>query len=363
MPDGGSGGVPTDGAEPPAPMDPGAAAPPGTPGAAGAPQKTTKEIAREALEAAGLTTPPRSTGGPRRLVLFSVVILVVLAVLVAASLVALGHLKTRLTTTTTLPTTTLPATTTTANTSTTSPSGGQRGPSALDAYAAASADGVVLRDVGSGGQPILLARTTARTYITDPAAAPVVVYWWNGTCTPCAAENLVVVSALESLGGTFTGLATTTETGGFTTIDLRHASYRGPVVLEASEVDGPTGQPDQPYTSQAVAQYRAFDRPPYAKIAGGYPFLDVGGHFVQIGPGFASAQLAGLSLRTIARDLSSPNLALTRAIDGNADVLAAAVCLTLSELSRPRPTICANPSIAAIEPGLPTLAPRVAATR
>ncbi|HEV3211894.1 MAG TPA: hypothetical protein VGZ03_00720 [Acidimicrobiales bacterium] len=353
MPDG-AGGVPTDAADSP---EPGRAAPAGPP-------KTTKEIAREALEAAGLTTPPKSTGGPRRLVLFTVVILVVLVLLVVGSLVALGHLKTKVTTPSSTPTSSPSATTTSSTTTTTGPSATlPAGVSPLTAYASASADGVVLRQVGSGGQPILLLRTTARTFITDRSAAPVVVYWWNGTCAPCAAENLVVVSALESLGGTFTGLATTTETGGFPTIDLRHARYRGPVVLEASEVDGPTGRPDQPYSAQAGAQFRALDRPPYTKIPGGYPFLDVGGHFVQVGPGFAPSLLAGQSLRTIAADLTAPNSAMTRAIDGNADVLAAAICVTLAELSRPRPAVCANPSVAAIEPALPTSAPHVAASR
>jgi hypothetical protein len=360
MPDGGAGGVPPDSMEPLESKAASAGGPPGGAGTASAPPKSSKELAREALDAAGLSKPPKATGGPRRLLLFAVVILVVLVVLVIASLVALAHLKTTLPTTTTSTSTT--TTTTVPTTSTTSPPPGGRShqPSPLALYTAASDNGVVLRAIGAGGQPLSLERTTARTYITDPSAAPVIVYWWNGTCTPCAAENLVVVSALDSLGGTFTGLATTTETGGLTTIDLRHARYRGPVVLEASEVDGPTGRPDQPYSAQSSEQFGTYDRPPYTKIPGGYPFLDVGGHFVQVGPGFAPALLAGQSLRAIAKDLSSPNLAVTRAIDGNANELAAAVCVTLGELSRPTPSVCANPSVAAIEPGLPTSPPHAA---
>ena len=294
-------------------------------------------------------------GGVLGLVL---VVLVVLVMLVVGSLVALGHLKT----TVTLPpstTTTAPTTTSSTTTSTTTPPGGTAaGVSALAAYGAASADGVVLSAVGAGGEPLPFVRTTARTYITDPSAAPVLVYWWNGTCTPCAAENLVVVSSLDALGGKFTGLSTTTETGGIITIDLRHAAYHGPVVLEASEVDGPTGQPDQSYSAQAQQQFQTYDRKPYTKDPAAYPFLDIGGHFVQVGPAFASSLLQGLSLRQIATDLSTPDSAVTRSIDGGADELTAAICETLSQLSQKRPLVCANPSIAAIEPGLPSAAPK-----
>jgi hypothetical protein len=362
MPDGEAPGVPPDEPSEPAgagpsgpPREPAPTSPPSDPPPG--PAKSTREIAQEALLAAGLTKPPKASSGPRRLLLFTLVILVVLIALVVGSLVALGHLKTTVTlppsTSTTAPTSSTSTTTTTTLTSAAPPGG----VSPLVAYGGASADGVVLTAVGAGGQPLPFVRTTSRTYITDPSAAPVVVYGWNGTCAPCAAENLVVVSSLDALGGKFTGLATTTETGGFVTIDLRHATYHGPVVLEASEVDGPTGLPDQTYSAQALEQFRAYDRAPFTKHPDAYPFLDVGGHFIQVGPSFASALLQGLTLRQIATDLETPDSSVTRAIDGSADELTAAICDTLAQLSQQRPLICANPSIAAIEPGLPTTAP------
>lgn len=365
MPDGDVPGDPADGSEPaaagrPTPGDaPGTPAAPSAPTPAAVPTKSTREIAHEALRAAGLTKPPKSSQGPRRLVLFSLVVLAVLVVLVVGSLVALGHLKT----TVTLPpstTTTLPTTTTSSSTSTTIPptGGATAGLAPLAAYGAGSTNAVVLTAVGAGGEPLPFVRTTAHTYITDPSAAPVLVYWWNGTCAPCAAENLVVVSSLEALGGKFTGLSTTTETGGVATISLRHATYHGPVVLQASEVDGPNGLPDQSYTPQAQQQFQTYDRKPYTKDPAAYPFLDIGGHFVQVGPAFASALLDRLTIAQIAADLSTPDSAVTRAIDGSADELTAAVCTTLKELSQRRPLICANPSIVAIEPGLPTTPPK-----
>jgi hypothetical protein len=365
MPDGGTPGVPGDGTEPPAAASEGQGAS-GAPASSGQPSsgapedptKSTREIAHEALRAAGLTTPPKSSSGPRRLVLFSVVVLAVLVVLIVASLVALGHLKT----TVTLPpsTTTTYASTTTSSTTTTtlSPGGGAPGVSPVVAYGDASANGVVLTAVGAGGEPLTFVRTKSHTYITDPSAAPVVVYWWNGTCGPCAAENLVVVSSLDALGGTFRGLATTTEPGGVVTIDLRHATYKGPIVLQPSEVDGSTGRPDQNYTAQAQQQFEAFDTTPYTKDPASYPFLDLGGHYVQVGSGIPAALLQGLTLRRIATDLSNPDSPVTRAIDGSADELTAAICQMLQQLSQRRPLICANASIASIEPGLPTAAPK-----
>lgn len=360
MSDGGPPDVPSEGSETegqPSPAPGGPELPPAVPGPTSGPQKSTRDVAREALLAAGLSKPPPSSNGARRLVVFSTVILVVLVVLVAASLIALDHLKTTVTVPTSS-TTTVPSTSTTT-TSTTMPSAGgpPKGVSPLAAYAAASADGVVLAAVGAGGEEIPFVKTRSRTFITDPSAAPVVVYWWNGTCAPCAAENLVVVSSLEALGGTFKGLSTTTETGGITTIDLRHASYHGPIVLEASEVDGPNGRPDQPYGAQAGEQFQSYDVRPYTKDPGAYPFLDVGGHYVEVGPAFASALLQGLTLREIASDLATPDSAVTRSIDGSANELTAAVCRTLTLLSQHQPLVCANQAIVAIEPGLPKAPP------
>lgn len=103
MPEGEAGGVPANGHQPR-----------GGQTVPAAPAKSTREIAREALEAAGLTTPPKSQG-PRRLILFSIVVLVVLVILVVGSLVVLDHLKIRTTPTTTSTSTTLPATATTSS--------------------------------------------------------------------------------------------------------------------------------------------------------------------------------------------------------------------------------------------------------
>ena len=335
----------------------------GTGAPRGVPDKTTRERAHEALVAAGLDTPPSRSSGPRRLVIFAAVVLVVLALIVVGSLIALDHLQGKVTTTTT--TTTTPATpTTVAPTTTTVPliPGHPSSSPPLDAYVTASADGVVLRAVGTGGQPLPIVRTNTADFVTDPSHDPYLVYWWTGACGPCAAENLVVVSALSALGGTFGGLATTTEpaegTGTVTTIDLRHATYHGPVVLDASEVDGATGQPDQIPPPLAKSQFVAFDARPFTKDADSYPFLDVGGHFVQVGAGFTSQLLVGLTLRDLATDLTTPDSAVTRAIDGSANELDAAVCVALAELSRPRPTACSNPAIATIEPTLPRVAPR-----
>jgi hypothetical protein len=70
-------------------------------------EKTSKDLARDLLVEAGLSTPPKSTGMTRRnLVVISVTILVILVVLVIGSLVALSQLSKQVTTTTT--TTTVP---------------------------------------------------------------------------------------------------------------------------------------------------------------------------------------------------------------------------------------------------------------
>jgi hypothetical protein len=331
----------------------------GSPVPSATPTKTTKERAHEALAAAGLSTKPPKSDGARRVVTFAVVILVVLVVVVVGCLIALDHLQSQVTPLPTTPSTVVPPTTspTTTTVAGAQPSGAST-TATLAAYETASTDGVVLREVGNGGQPVGLERTASQNFNTDAAANPVVVYWWDGgTCAPCAAENLVVVSALEALGGTFHGLAATTESGPTATIDLRHASYHGPVLFEAAEVHGANGRVDQSAPPAATAQAAAYDAAPYTKQASALPFLDVGGRYVEIGSGFTSALLAGRSLSQVATTLSTPDDPVSRAVLGSANQLDAAVCTTLAELSRPLPTVCANPAIVSLELTLPTAAP------
>jgi hypothetical protein len=330
----------------------GTARPPATstgPDAAGAPtDPLVKERARALLYEAGLAKPPARSTASRRVVLLAAVILVVLVVIVAASLTALGHLSSSSTTTTTVPAST---------TTTTVPVGHLSAAAALAAFATASRDPALLQSVGAGGQPMDFARSAAPTFITDAHRRPVVVYWWSGDCSPCAPENLVVASALEALGGTFRGLAPGTEPGPSPTLDLRHARYHGPVVLDAAEVTGPTGRPDQATGAQAAQQFHAFDARPYTPFPGAFPFLDVGGRYVMVGPDFSSALLAGSSFQGIAGRLGTPDDVVTRAVVGSANLLTAAVCVTLSELSQPLPIVCANPAIVALESQLPSVPP------
>ena len=331
-------------------------------GRAGAPNdpaasEGTRERARALLAEAGLTKPPRASS-PRRLLTVAIAILVVLAAILAGSLLALDRLQ-RTVTTTTVPPPTIPAPTPSSI-----PSGSLPAGPPLASYAMASADAAVLQAVGEGGQPLALERTPAPTFLTDPRRDPVVIYWWTGACTPCAAENEVVVSALEALGGTFRGLTTTTEPGEpgqpapVATIDLRRAAYRGPVVLEAAEVEDARGRPDQPTTGQARLQAAAYDRSPFAPGSGGYAFVDVAGRYVAVGAGFTPALLRGRSVGAVAGQLAVPTSVLARAILGDALQLAAAVCLTLQELGRPRPGVCASPTVSALEAALPVRAPR-----
>jgi len=76
-----------------------------------------------------------------------------------------------------------------------------------------------------------------------------------------------------------------------------------------------------------------------------------------VGAGFTPALLRGRSVRAVAGQLAVPTSVLARAILGDALQLAAAVCLTLQELGRPRPGVCASPTVSALEAALPVRAP------
>ena len=170
----------------------------------------------------------------------------------------------------------------------------------------------------------------------------VVTYIGAEYCPYCAAERWALVEALYRFGS-FRGLEATESSpldvyGGTPTFTFLHATYESPLVefrsveLESNRPDGLLGpllgtygalqKPDP--TEQRLLDI--YDRPPYATESGVIPFIDLGNRYVSTGAGFSPGLFSGLTLAEVADRLSDPASPVARAVNGEANLFAAAIC-------------------------------------
>ncbi|HTV10687.1 MAG TPA: DUF929 family protein [Acidimicrobiales bacterium] len=95
----------------------------------------------------------------------------------------------------------------------------------------------------------------------------------------------------------------------------------------------------QPYPASVNALVEKYDRAPYTQSAGAIPFTDIGDHFLVIGSPSTVTPLMHLSQAQVAADLRHPGSAVARTVDGAANYLVAAMCLSPGASSAP---ICAS---------------------
>ena len=168
---------------------------------------------------------------------------------------------------------------------------------------------------------------------------PEMLYMGAEYCPYCAAERWAMIVALSRFG-TFTGLATvhsavangagTAEPDPNTpTWTFAHSSYSSPY-LAFTPVELQTNIPDP-----STGTYTLLQKPTSAQQAlvnkydgsgGSIPFIDFGNHYVITGVSYDPGVLAGLSWSTVAADLSNPNSAVAKAVDGTANYITAAIC-------------------------------------
>jgi len=309
-----------------------------------------------AVDRSRAAEPPRY----RRLVGVTSMISIVLVLVVIGSVLALSHFSPKAAGGTAAPSTTASSTptTTTATGSTTLPRGGNTtGPTAIASLTAASRDPTLIAAIGQGGQPMLLERTAASSFITNPTRTPVVEYIWSASGGAGGLENLVVASSLIELGGTFKKMTPLSLGGTYNSVGFS-GPYRGPVLFESVQTVGPLGGQGSMPTPQAREQYVLYDATPYTSARGTLPFLDIASHYVLVGSEIPSNLVAGLTLGQIATALRLPHSQIARAIIGGANDLTAGICTTLSALSQPLPAVCLTAVIQRLETTLPTSPPR-----
>jgi len=196
--------------------------------------------------------------------------------------------------------------------------------------------------VGSGsgvtGKPTTISGTTLMEN-----GKPEMYYMGAEYCPYCAAERWAMIVALSRFG-TFTGLSTvhsavangagTAEPDPNTpTWTFVHSTYSSPYLaftpdeIQTNIPDPSTGT----YTTlqaPTAAQQALVNK--YDGSGGAIPFIDFGNHYMISGVSYNPGVLAGLSWSTIATDLSNPNSAVAKAVDGTANYITAAICKGLT---------------------------------
>jgi thiol-disulfide isomerase/thioredoxin len=193
--------------------------------------------------------------------------------------------------------------------------------------------------VGDGGGAVTGKPTTINGTALTANGKPEMFYMGAEYCPYCAAERWAMIVALNRFG-TFTGLATVHSAvangagqaepdPNTPTWTFAHATYSSPY-LTFTPVEIQTNIPDP-----STGTYTLLQKPTAAQQAlvtkydgsgGAIPFIDFGNHYMISGVSYNPGVLAGLSWSTIATDLSNPNSAVAKAVDGTANYITAAIC-------------------------------------
>ncbi len=204
----------------------------------------------------------------------------------------------------------------------------------------------VLDAVGSGSGEVTAKPLTIKGAALTENGKPEMLYIGAEYCPYCAAERWAMVVALSRFG-TFTGLGTvhSAKANGAgedepypdtPTWTFVHATFSSQY-LTFTPVETYTNVPDtandfyyslQTPTKAEEALLTKYDVPPLVPAGdqGAIPFIDFGNKYAIGGASYDPGLLAGLTWAQIAADLSNPNSAVAKAIDGTANYITAAIC-------------------------------------
>jgi Domain of unknown function (DUF929) len=196
----------------------------------------------------------------------------------------------------------------------------------------------VLNEVGDGGGSVASKPSAGSGSALTENGKPEILFMGAEYCPYCAAERWALIVALSRFG-TFKGLTTVhsaVQNGAGNqepdpdtpTFTFLHATYTSQY-LTFTPVEVNTNIPDP-----STGGYTTLQTPTAAQTAiwkkyssdEGVPFVDFNNKYVILGPSYDPGVLAGLSWATIATDLSNPNSAVAKAVDGTANYITAAIC-------------------------------------
>ncbi len=197
-----------------------------------------------------------------------------------------------------------------------------------------------LDTVGDGSGSVTAKPTSISGTALTANGKPEVLYMGAEYCPYCAAERWAMIVALSRFG-TFSGLATVHSAAAngagnaepypnTPTWTFVHATYTSKY-LTFTSVEEQTNIPDS-----STGTYTLLQTPTKAQEAlvakydsssgGAIPFVDFGNKYLIAGASYNAGVLSGLSWATIGADLSNPNSAVAKAVDGTANYITAAIC-------------------------------------
>jgi thiol-disulfide isomerase/thioredoxin len=189
--------------------------------------------------------------------------------------------------------------------------------------------------------------TDAPKKINDAALTaggkPEVLFVGGEFCPYCAAERWSIIQALSRFG-TFSNLSEISSsstdvypnTATFSFYKSKYASKD--LSFVSVENENRSEKSLEPLTSAQTALF--------AKYGDSFPFLYIGGKYVDVSPVFSPAVLKGLTQAQIAAQLNDPTSKVAKAVDGGANVIAADVC---SVTNNTPAAVCQTPTIKALQ--------------
>jgi hypothetical protein len=199
----------------------------------------------------------------------------------------------------------------------------------------ASVPASVLDSVGAGAGVTLPKHFSGVPPLVS-GGKPEVLYMGGEFCPYCAATRWGVAVALSRFG-TFSGLGLTSSASNdifpdTATLTFHGASYSSSyVTFHGYELSDRNHQVLDTPPSADQAVFQKYDAAPYTSTAGTIPFVDLGGRYFLFGSAFDPQILQGLTHLQIADDLAKPSSPVARAVDGEANLMTAAVCQTTGQ--------------------------------
>jgi Domain of unknown function (DUF929) len=184
--------------------------------------------------------------------------------------------------------------------------------------------------VGGGGGAVTSKPAPISGSALTANGKPEMLYIGAEYCPYCAAERWAMIVALSRFG-TFSGLSTihSSSTDAFAntpTFTFYQSTYTSPY-LTFTPVETTTNVPNSsgyvPLQTPTSAQSAVWTK---YEPSGTIPFIDFGNKAMISGASYSNQVLVGLTWNQIATDLSNPNSAVAKAIDGTANYITAAIC-------------------------------------
>jgi hypothetical protein len=214
---------------------------------------------------------------------------------------------------------------------------GQKPTDPIVLKAISNVDPAVLDAVNTGGLKNPITATKGQIPLQKgPTGKPEVFYDGAEYCPYCAAQRWAMAVSLSRFGK-FTKLPETSSASADVYPNTSTLSFYGSAYsssyIDFVPVEETTNQPDgnggytplQTPTADEAKIASTYNAPPYTTQPG-IPFISIGNQYLELGPAYTPASLAGLSQEDIAGKLTDSSSAVAKDVLGGANYMTAAIC-------------------------------------